>query len=37
MEVIKLLAFAALLCGIAAGSHRVGYVAGRVDGQETVK
>ena len=30
-EVIKLLAFAALLCGIAAGSHRVGYVAGSVD------
>ena len=31
MEVIKLLAFAALLCGIAAGSHRVGSVAGSVD------
>ena len=31
MEVIKLLAFAVLLCGIAAGSHRVGYVAGAVD------
>ena len=31
MEVIKLLAFAALLCGIAAGSLRVGPVAGSVD------
>ena len=31
IEVIKLLAFAALLGGIAAGSHRVGYVAGSVD------
>ena len=31
MEAIKLLAFAALLGGIAAGSYEVGYVAGACD------
>ena len=31
METVKLLAFAALLGGIAAGSYEVGYVAGACD------
>ena len=31
MEAVKLLAFAALLGGIAAGSYEVGYVAGACD------